>query len=350
MRIRQLLVSALAIALVPFAPTASAQQSKLRVGDPAPALSVDEWVGGEGPGSFDAERVYVVEFWATWCGPCRQSIPHLNELHEQFSGKGLTILGISDEKPEVVKPWVQAKGSGMAYQVGIDPDKSMNQAWMEPAGQKGIPAAFVVGKTGKVVYIGHPLDPEFDKVVRAALSGRYDPQVQAKAKPMIDAGRRAAKVKNWREAYRFFDEAIAVDPKVMAPAALERYKIQLTQQQDAEGAAKYGRSLLQTYADDPAFLGDVAQAVVTDPDISPRDLELAKAAAAEMMKTAGRGSPALLAKLAAVQFHTGEVNTAIETQMEAWMGASKAEKAEFKRQLDSYRAAQKATAGSGQPK
>jgi thiol-disulfide isomerase/thioredoxin len=350
MRFHPLLAAALSLAIVPFTPIASAQQSKLRVGDSAPALSVDEWVGGEGPGSFDADRVYVVEFWATWCGPCRQSIPHLNELHEQFSGKGLTILGISDEKPEVVKPWVQAKGSGMSYQVGIDPDKSMNQAWMEPAGQKGIPAAFVVGKSGKIVYIGHPLDPEFDRVVRLALSGRFDPQIQAKAKPMIDAGRRAAKVKNWREAYRFFDEAIALDPKVMAPAALERYKIQLTQQADLEGAAKYGRSLLQTYADDPAFLGDLAQALVTDPDVSPRDLELAKAAAAEMMKTAGRGNPLLLAKLAAVQFHTGEVDAAIETQMEAWMSASKAEKAEFKRQLDSYRAAAKAAATPGAPR
>jgi thiol-disulfide isomerase/thioredoxin len=344
MRIRHLLASALSLAIVPVC---LAQQSKLRVGDDAPALSVDEWVSGEGPGSFDADRVYVVEFWATWCGPCKQSIPHLNELHEQFSGQGLTILGISDEKPEVVKPWVQAKGSGMAYNVGIDSDKSMNQAWMEAAGQKGIPAAFVVGKTGKVVYIGHPLDPQFGKVVRLALSGRFDPIVQAKAKPILEAGRRAAKVKNWREAYRFFDDAIALDPKVMAPAAIERYKIQLTQEKNLEAAAQYGRSLLQTYAEDPAFLGDLADAIVTDPDISPRDFDLAKAAAAEMVKTAGRGNPALLAKLAAVQFHTGDVNAAIETQMEAWMGAPKAEKADFKRQLDSYRAGQKSSAASG---
>jgi len=343
MRIHRLLASVLSLAIVPLA---LGQQSKLRVGDPAPALSVDEWVNGEGPGSLDNEKVYVVEFWATWCGPCRQSIPHLNELHEQFSGKGLTILGISDEKPETVKPWVQSKGSGMSYQVGIDSDKSMNQAWMEAAGQKGIPCAFVVGKTGKIVYIGHPLDPQFDKTVKAALSGRFDPQLQAKAKPIVDAARRAAKVKNWREAYRFYDEALALDPKVLAAYALERYKVQLTQEKDTEGAAKYGRSILQTYADDPSFLGDFAEAIVTDPDLTPRDLELAKAAAAEMLKTAGRGSPALLAKLAAVQYHTGDVQAAVETQMEAWMGASKNEKAEFKRQLDAYRAGQKSSVGA----
>jgi len=346
MRIRTLLVSALSLAMVPIA---LAQQSKLRVGDAAPPLSIDEWCAGEGPTSFESDRVYVVEFWATWCGPCRQSIPHLNELHEQFSGKGLTILGISDEKPEVVKPWVQAKGSGMSYHVGIDSDKSMNQAWMEAAGKSGIPCAFIVGKTGKIVFIGHPLAPEFDKAVRASLTGRFDPQVEANAKPIVHAARRAAKLRNWQEAYRRYDEAIALNPKVMTTAVLERYKVQLTKEKNLAAAAAYGRSLLTTYADDPAFLGEFAEAIVTDPDISPRDLELAKAAAAEMIKVAGRGNPALLAKLAAVQYHTGEVEAAIESQLQAWQEASPSEKAEFRRQLDTYRAGQKSSGGASGP-
>jgi len=346
MRIRNLLVSALSLAIVPIA---MAQQSKLRVGDDAPPLSVDEWIAEGAPTSFDLDRVYVVEFWATWCGPCRQSIPHLNELHEQLSGKGLTILGISDEKPEVVKPWVQAKGSGMSYHVGIDSDKSMNQAWMEAAGKSGIPCAFIVGKTGKVVYIGHPLDPQFDKAVRASLSGRFDPQVEANAKPIIDAARRAAKLRNWQEAYRRYDEAIALNPKVMTTAVLERYKVQLTQEKNLAAASAYGRTLLSTYAEDPAFLGEFAEAIVTDPDISPRDTELAKAAAADMIKAVGRGSPALLAKFAAVQYHTGEVEAAIESQLQAWLEASPGEKAEFKRLLDTYRTGRKSTGGTDAP-
>jgi len=63
----------------------------LNVGDPAPALTSGEFVKGEPVKEFAKGKTYVVEFWATWCGPCRASIPHLSKLQEQ--NHDITFIG-----------------------------------------------------------------------------------------------------------------------------------------------------------------------------------------------------------------------------------------------------------------
>ena len=79
----------------------STMAAELKVGDKAPAVEVKEWIQGET--TVGAGKPYVIEFWATWCGPCRTSIPHLNELYNKYKGKGLSIIGVSDEVKAVGK-------------------------------------------------------------------------------------------------------------------------------------------------------------------------------------------------------------------------------------------------------
>ncbi len=89
-------------------------------------------------------KVVIVNFWATWCPPCRKEIPDLEELYNHFKDRGLVILGISDEKPEIVKPFV-AK-SGMTYPILIDTGRTVNTQFEVG----GIPRTVIYGRNGRI--------------------------------------------------------------------------------------------------------------------------------------------------------------------------------------------------------
>lgn len=93
----------------------------------------------------------IVEFWATWCPPCRASIPHLNKIHGKYKDKGLVVVGITDEDKETVTKF--QKNVPMEYSVAIDKGGALGKGF----GIKGIPHAFIVGKDGKIVWAGHPM-------------------------------------------------------------------------------------------------------------------------------------------------------------------------------------------------
>src|ERR1700744_5719893 len=80
--------------------TAFAQNTRSHLfdlGDPAPPLRVKEWIKGTPVENFEKGRVYVVEFWATWCAPCRAAMPHLSSLASKYKHK-FTFLAIDINK------------------------------------------------------------------------------------------------------------------------------------------------------------------------------------------------------------------------------------------------------------
>ena len=94
----------------------------------------------------------LVEFWATWCPPCRKSIPHLNEIYAKYKAMGLQIVGITDEDEATVKKF--QKQIPMDYNVAINTPGAIYQQF----GIQAIPTAFLVDKSGKIVWTGHPMD------------------------------------------------------------------------------------------------------------------------------------------------------------------------------------------------
>jgi len=96
-------------------------------------------------------KVVLVEFWATWCPPCRESIPHLNEIYGKYKDQGLVIVGVSKENKNMVTNFL--KKVPMNYFPALDADGAYNRIFKITA----IPHAVLVDKSGKIVWEGHPM-------------------------------------------------------------------------------------------------------------------------------------------------------------------------------------------------
>lgn len=162
------------------------EPAPLQAGDTAPALQFSEWVKGSPITSFERGKVYLVEFWAVWCGPCIGSIPHLNALQQKYRKDGLIVIGFTspDRTPgkpdrkegnaiESVRDLVARRGDSMDYQIAYDlPDRATFKAYFN-APQAGIPHGFIVGRDGRVVVSGNPY--YFDEVIADVMADRWDP-------------------------------------------------------------------------------------------------------------------------------------------------------------------------------
>jgi thiol-disulfide isomerase/thioredoxin len=136
------------------------------------ALGKLEWVKGTAPTAWEPGKVYILECWATWCGPCIAAIPHVDALYDKYQEKGLRVIGVNvweDGKPKV-EAFVKEKGDGMSYPVAYTGKGGVFETeWLKPAGVKGIPHAFVV-KDGKVVLATHPMQLS-EAVIEGLLAG-----------------------------------------------------------------------------------------------------------------------------------------------------------------------------------
>jgi thiol-disulfide isomerase/thioredoxin len=168
MTMRKLLALA---ALAGFVTPTAAEDAKLKVGDKAPALRATKWLQGAEVKEFAEGKAYVVEFWATWCGPCIVMMPHMGELQAEYKAKGVTFVGFTAKDPnnslEKVQALVEKRGPKLGYTFAYADNSETHDAWMTAAGRSGIPCCFVIDKAGKIAYIGHPmfLDVVLPKVV-----------------------------------------------------------------------------------------------------------------------------------------------------------------------------------------
>lgn len=161
--------------------TANAQidkATKFTIGDTAPQLRVKEWIKGSPIKNFEKDRVYVVEFWATWCKPCIASMPHLSSIARKYSDK-VTVLAIDvyegkKASPETLKNFVDNMGGRMDFHVAIEDTSFTVKDWLEASNEKdsGIPISFVVNANGLISWMGHPKD--IDGVLSKVLDNTWN--------------------------------------------------------------------------------------------------------------------------------------------------------------------------------
>ncbi len=332
---RMLAIAGAFAALVSLTVSASAA---LGPGDPAPPIKVAKWFKGTPVTTFEPGKVYVVEFWATWCGPCRQSIPHLTELAHKYQGK-VTFAGVSVWERDAdyltkVGKFVEEMGDKMDYNVAADEQaNTMAETWMAAAGENGIPCAFVVDGAGKIAWIGHPmadLGPTLDKVLAGTWNvdefkvGREKQQKAEAAQEELNSqlGELVRQGK-YAEALKVLDAAIAKDKSSEADYAFARFTL-LSRVDEAKGQA-YALKIAQTfYKDQPEALNQLAWTIVM-PKTSLKKpnykigLQIAQMAAAATKNS----NPDILDTLAMAQYRNGQKAAAIATQTRAVQLAKK---------------------------
>lgn len=356
--VRKLSVTtAVALAAV-FSLHVRAQEVTLKVGDDAPALTVGKWVKGEPVTKFAPGTVYVIECWATWCGPCRAAIPHVTELQKKYEGKVVVIGQNMWENDEAkVAPFVTAMGAKMDYRVVLDDkpgqDGSMAKNWMMAAGQNGIPCSFIVDKAGKIAWIGHPMAmaPVLEKVV----AGTYDLKVEGAAQAEEMAKEQAASRKtqelngklkaaldanDFDAAMKVIDEAAAADPRMAESAPSMKFSI-LIKAKRYDDAYALNDQVFDSVKDQPEGLNRIAWAIATAPGIEKRDLKFAGRLAERAVELTKREDGAVLDTLARIQFDSGEVDKAIATETEAVAKTTDENKKEMQEALEKYKAAKK---------
>ena len=328
-------------------------KAELMVGDTAPKFQAGSWIQGEPVHGFDTNHVYLVEFWATWCGPCVGSIPHLNELWEKFKDQGVIVIGLDVwDSDEAVAPFVKKMGDKMTYRVALDdkshdPDGFMSSNWWKrKVNHHGIPTAFIIGKDGRIAWIGHPMSLN-EQILNDIVSGRYDlAKAAVEYKKELEENDRfqalqeelfsAVKQKQWDAAESALKRISEMYPKSQGFTST-RLKVLLGQKKMDE-AFQFAESFSNAHLTNNVWQNELAWAIATSDNADQRCLDLAKKMAEHAVQLTEGKNAGTLDTLARVQFRLGNKTEAIVTEEKAFgMETNQSEKDDLEKTLASYR-------------
>ena len=329
---RAKIVPATPVKAAPDAPKPAADEDPtLFPGATVPFPEVPHWVKGTAPAGFEPGRTYVVEFWATWCGPCRSSMPHISMVQEQYAGRGVTVLGISDEDESTVREFLdKPEWAGKTrYTIGTDPEGVAKAQYMKPARQRGIPCSFIV-KDGVIQWIGHPMS--MDAPLEAVVAGSWDVAAAkddflggiafAKAQQGLMAKMtRAREDGEWAPVLEALDALIATGGDRTLPIRARKFEVLVGPAAQPDAGYALGRDIIASKPPAP-ILNQIAWYTLDDSAVKVRDLDFAVAAAQAAVAGSEGKDAAILDTLARAWWEKGDRAQAIETQRRAVAAAT----------------------------
>lgn len=312
----------------------------LGIGDAAPKLEVKEFIKGDPVKEFKAGQIYVVEFWATWCGPCRATIPHLTKLQKQYGDK-VIFIGVSvwERDASAIPGFLKEMGDKMDYRVATDKvgkdedasDGPMAKNWMTAAEQDGIPAAFIINGEGKIAWIGHP--GQIDKTLEEVVAGNFDMTKAAavfkkekaeKAKlRQLGLALNKAQKEGPAAMVKVLDEAIKESPELETRIGALKFNMMAADKNaNQDEVMKYGQRLVNdVIKDDSEKLNEVAWSFV-NPErrggkANKAQVTFALKAAQQAAELTKNKDHAILDTLACAYFANGDKEKAIECAKKA---------------------------------
>jgi len=304
----------------------------LTIGDEAPAVDIAHWLKGAEVEEFETGKIYVLEFWATWCGPCKASMPHVTKLQEQYKDYDVTVIGVSDENVQTVVSFLCKAdkedvlwNDKIGYTLATDPDESTKNAYLKPAAQQGIPTAFIIGKDTRIEWIGHPMgmDDVIDQVVRDkwdrdAYKVKFEKKMAVtrevmKVQPQIE---KAVEAGDWNAAVITANQLTGSDPEYASLKA-GLFRTMLRKSDDFSRSYDFGRTVMRAHWDDPMILNMMSWTTVDDKGVKKRDLDFALEAALRANELTKEEDPAILDTVARVYFEKGDLEQAIKWQRKA---------------------------------